>query len=280
MKICSSLLVLLFTLMLCTSAGATTIFYDDFEDGNAADGSPIYWTGNRFVEEGSLVASDIDGLSWAHTVYHPMNISIQSRFRLIEGDYGGIAGRHDDKNYHVYIGTDPATGRMNAGVEIGGAPIQDLVDVTIDFDAHQEDVILQLDMFENQISFWAWPADESRPTSPLGSIIDSTVAQDGQVALWAFNGDGSICRGAFRYVHVSTTSIPEPSADFDSDADVDGADFLYWQLIAGSKSDLADWQEDFGDTSSPAEIAIIPEPSTLLLGALATAGLLVKRRTM
>jgi hypothetical protein len=64
------------------------------------------------------------------------------------------------------------------------------------------------------------------------------------------------------------TCIPEPSGDFDEDSDVDGADFLYWQLNDGSESNLTVWQEQFGNSSSFVATANIPEPSTLLLGAM------------
>jgi hypothetical protein len=80
--------------------------------------------------------------------------------------------------------------------------------------------------------------------------------------------------GIFGVVEV----IPEPSGDFDDDGDVDGSDFLYWQRNDGSKSDLTVWQENFGNPSVVAPSQSIPEPSTLLLGALAAVGLLVTFR--
>ena len=43
--------------------------------------------------------------------------------------------------------------------------------------------------------------------------------------------------------------------DFDTDGDVDGADFLSWQLNDGSQSSLADWQAEFGDVvTEPLEL--------------------------
>ncbi len=64
--------------------------------------------------------------------------------------------------------------------------------------------------------------------------------------------------------------------DFDSDADVDGADFLSWQRGESptplSASDLADWELNFGTIHPgplPTVTAAIPEPSTFALIAMA-----------
>jgi hypothetical protein len=61
---------------------------------------------------------------------------------------------------------------------------------------------------------------------------------------------------------------------------VDGADFLKWIRDESpyplSQSDPDDWQANFGNSSLAATVSI-PEPSTLLLGALAAVGLLVRR---
>ena len=84
---------------------------------------------------------------------------------------------------------------------------------------------------------------------------------------------------------VDLKLIPRPlhAADFDSDGDVDGHDFLIWQQ-GGSPSplsagDLANWQANYGTGSLVATSVAVPEPSTVLLLMLATAGGLVSRRT-
>ena len=61
-------------------------------------------------------------------------------------------------------------------------------------------------------------------------------------------------------------SVPEGiPGDFDSDGDVDGADFLMWQSNP-SVGDLADWQANYGTTASTVQSAsVVPEPSTLIL---------------
>ena len=88
-------------------------------------------------------------------------------------------------------------------------------------------------------------------------------------------------------------SINEP--DFDNDGDVDAADFALWEsnfgLLAGATfaqgdanfdgkvdgKDFLDWQRSFTGTISPATSTAIPEPSSLLLGAVAGMGLMWRR---
>jgi hypothetical protein len=70
------------------------------------------------------------------------------------------------------------------------------------------------------------------------------------------------------------------SADFDNDGDVDGNDFLVWQLGFGTTydaTDLANWRDQFGATSATA--AAVPEPGSLgLLGLALGLAPLIRRR--
>jgi len=69
---------------------------------------------------------------------------------------------------------------------------------------------------------------------------------------------------------------PGLDGDFDSDGDVDGADFLEWQrdfanLGAGG---LADWEANFGaGVPAVAAASAVPEPSAIALLMLGAAGL-------
>jgi hypothetical protein len=67
---------------------------------------------------------------------------------------------------------------------------------------------------------------------------------------------------------ILVTALP---GDFDIDGDVDGFDFLTWQRDP-SDGELADWQANFGTPagSLAASSTAVPEPSALLLGALAS----------
>jgi hypothetical protein len=69
--------------------------------------------------------------------------------------------------------------------------------------------------------------------------------------------------------------------DFDIDGDVDGADFLIWQLNDGSQSDLDDWQTNFGSVTNSAAAAStgVPEPATGLMLMLGMAAMIIGHRT-
>ena len=65
--------------------------------------------------------------------------------------------------------------------------------------------------------------------------------------------------------------------DFDGDGDVDGFDFLEWQIGNSpnplSQSDLMDWENNYGTGGLAAATAAVPEPTSALL-VLATAVML------
>ena len=69
------------------------------------------------------------------------------------------------------------------------------------------------------------------------------------------------------------------TGDFDLDGDVDGRDFLVWQRNPGV-GDLVNWQANYGGGAVISGMGTaVPEPSSLLMGALATVGLLLIQRT-
>ena len=74
-------------------------------------------------------------------------------------------------------------------------------------------------------------------------------------------------------------NFPGGSGDFNGDELVNGVDFMIWQRGGSpdprSASDLALWAGDFGATSATANLAAVPEPTSLLLcvmGGLAVCG--------
>jgi beta-glucanase (GH16 family) len=100
------------------------------------------------------------------------------------------------------------------------------------------------------------------------------------------------------YVRVYSAVTPEaPSADFDADGDVDGADFLTWQRGVGATSgairadgnanagvdgdvdagDLTTWREQFGAGGAGPGGVAIPEPASWVLVAWVMAMGVVRR---
>ena len=69
--------------------------------------------------------------------------------------------------------------------------------------------------------------------------------------------------------------------DFDFNGEVNGFDFLLWQRDPSIGS-LADWEANYGMVAplSASSAATVPEPSALLLGVMASMGLMLRRRCL
>jgi hypothetical protein len=198
---------------------AGTIILDDFSDGSATDGTPASWApipgfGSQRVEDQSLVITARRPSFPASRLIGPQmtfsDISVRTQARVIEGDIIGISVRFNQNavrdSYGVAISSD---GTASMGV---GGVNQFLAQTATNLDPSAEDVNLQFDAIGNQLSFWVWPVGEMRPLEPTISVVDDSISE-GQLFLWAaHNGPpGTPATGAFRYVHVSSTPIPEPS---------------------------------------------------------------------
>lgn len=94
---------------------------------------------------------------------------------------------------------------------------------------------------------------------------------------WIFSGTPSVT-GILGSVIV--TNFVDLPGDFDGDGDVDGNDFLKWQVDALSATELDDWEMNFGTGVSVASVAVaVPEPSSiLLLGVLGLIPVFASRR--
>lgn len=61
---------------------------------------------------------------------------------------------------------------------------------------------------------------------------------------------------------VEIVSAARPG-DFDSDGDVDGTDFLFWQRNGLSLAELAEWQSNYGAGNASGTLATVPEPNSI-----------------
>jgi hypothetical protein len=144
-----------------------------------------------------------------------------------------------------------------------------------------------------------WDANRSwkiiDTTTNLGSTTFATLTTGGPYA----NGTFSIAVGTgldLGDIFLNWTAVgPATPGDFDGDGDVDGADFVAWQTnfptASGATYDQGDadgdgdvdgadfvvWQTNFPFTPGPGA-SPVPEPGTLLLGAMSVAGLIALRR--
>ena len=130
---------------------------------------------------------------------------------------------------------------------------------------------------------------QNMDTSDLDLLLDNLETIEGidtegilymtQANFDAFNSIGDELLAAWDAEPGHHVEFVSP-VDFDFDGDVDGADFLAWQLNDGSQSGLDIWQEQFGDVASAMTTAStgVPEPSTMLMLAVGLVGLTVARR--
>lgn len=68
---------------------------------------------------------------------------------------------------------------------------------------------------------------------------------------------------------LTTGELAVTDGDFDGDADVDGEDFLAWQLGTADATGFALWQTQFGDAAATALTDVVPEPAAGILAAAA-----------
>ncbi|MCC6492910.1 MAG: PEP-CTERM sorting domain-containing protein [Pirellulales bacterium] len=127
-------------------------------------------------------------------------------------------------------------------------------------------------------------------TENLGKIFNPATPEamrDLQFTYTTIFGD--VLTGVVQYV-----AGPAQNADFDSDGDVDGRDFLTWQRNKGTGTtlaqgnadgdgdvdadDLAVWDSQYGPAATATASAAVPEPTGLGLSALALGLLGVVRR--
>lgn len=113
--------------------------------------------------------------------------------------------------------------------------------------------------------------EEIRAVMFLGDFAATALSDNG---LWLDNALVEVfADSSAELASDVTVSNPNPDGipgDFDGDGDVDGDDFLLWQLggspIPLSQSDLGDWEANYGTVAPLSAISTaVPEPSSVLL---------------
>ena len=290
-------------------------WFDDFNDGNAGDGNPVTWTpypalpGNYSASSGDYVltpqddvtnpgypdkeqlASSVNDVSFSDTY-----AQTQTYVDLTAGGTGGNVGlmaRFDPATFSGYAGLID-TGDWMGLVRVEFGTQTDLV-VGVDpgdFNA-TSDVMLELTAVGDVITLTAWEPGQPKPDPQITYTDTGTALTSGAVGV-VFAEDTSNTAGVFRWVTASDSPIlPPPSADFDEDGDVDGADFLAWQVGFGMTSgatlangdadgnevvnsaDLDVWEANFGTTGSSLAVAAVPEPASALLASWLAAALAI-----
>lgn len=196
-------------------------FCDDFEDGSAADGSPVTWVRGGNIKGGNS-AVVVDGsyrmttLSSNSSVVEEItswtDVSIQTQVHADEviGRYNvGLGGRvtdiDSDGTLDSYLAGINQDGLVFAMIGVDGAAnvVVDRFETSLDPTAH--DVIMRLEIQGTEIGFSAWEEGGVAPESPMVSFTDDTHSH-GTIGL--FIGSSNRATFSFRYVDA----VPEPSS--------------------------------------------------------------------
>ncbi len=137
---------------------------------------------------------------------------------------------------------------------------------------------------QDDLGVWDQPADGTLATRSTYEDLwnagilkaDGLSGLDGEAFGDYFTVMGSL--GAVDYTLISKVGVVGLPGDFDGDGDVDGNDFIYWQLNDGSAANLAIWQGNFGATGAVASVGAVPEPASLMLVLMGSLALLTTRR--
>jgi RNA polymerase sigma factor (sigma-70 family) len=198
-------------------ASASTFFFDDFEDGDETDGSPVAWLRGNTSAVGQVVAGDYVFSGTAGTAYAAGSTSfrdgsVRSQLRFLESNNATFA--------YVFSRSPTAATYLGAIRQDGLIAIVEAFDGG-DFAIHSEtatslnpvtrDVVLQLDTFGNKISLTAWHDGDPKPNQPQLEVFDDTLTF-GDVGIGMdFDiraGTGGHSQVAFRHF----AAVPEPSS--------------------------------------------------------------------
>jgi hypothetical protein len=199
------------------AASADTIFLDDFNDGNAQDGTPATWvpgSGTWDASSGDYVATgSLPRVSRVLThVLGPTSARTQAR--VVGNVAVNLAVRRPGVN-EGYAGVIRPDGSMTIARFGVGAPVA-LGSAVVPFNPVQQDVVIQFDAFGDRLSLWAWPVGGPFPSDNEPNIVafDNTYAQ-GPVGLISSSAAALPSDSTtYRYIHVADTHIPivpEPS---------------------------------------------------------------------
>jgi hypothetical protein len=217
-------------------------FVDDFEDGSATDGNPVQWVppdpsvdrGTAEVVGGDLLitpsptalpfpGTDPDYIEVAvlaeNRLYQDVSIHTQLRVSGQDPYWVGIMARDTTAMpqlprvgvwMFLHIDGNSATSLHTGGrTDEGAMPTTRSIPTSLN--AHDTDVHMQLDVFGDTASIFAWADGQERPTSPLlTQHLDVSQMVEGNVGLWYGQWRpplDALNTATFRFVEV----VPEPS---------------------------------------------------------------------
>jgi hypothetical protein len=232
--------------ILGTHAWAQPDFFEDFSDGDPADGSPVTWqpiftwdgTGYTLTPEGLNVAGagllGSDGTAPAYD-----DVAITAEIRRHPNDTGaewasGFLFRYNANRTNGYWMEVRGPNRFLLGYSSGAI----LAQATLPFNVDEQDLMIHMEAQGSEIKGWCWAKGQSRPEQPQISIAD-TKASAGVIALNAWTVGG---QSIFRSVEVY--SIKTPIVDFNGDGVLNVEDLVSFIETWGQDSPATDFWHD------------------------------------
>jgi hypothetical protein len=299
---------------------------DNFNDGSIIDGTPVTWItnlGSPDHEPGSFFPSiydassgdllldpDDDSPTGSSSAFVPVgfaNTYIRTQGKVIPdpndpANDGGnlvLTGRIDAATLSGYIMYFDSAANLNIQYLLGGTPTDIVPGSTYDapFNALSE-VVIELNIVGNQLSGYAWLADDpnGKPASPQISITDVDNVFTAGIAGIAYDEDEPFTSGVYRYVSAQDTPFVDGvPGDYNNNGVVDAADYVLWRNGGTLQNEVATpgsvttedydaWRARFGNGGAGAgagnvAAAAVPEPAGLMLLFLGLAASLVVGRT-
>jgi hypothetical protein len=212
-----TIVICVLTSTLCAgAASAATIFTDDFNDGNAQDGSPVTWSpgpGSWDASSGDYVATgSVPRVSLvpAHLLG---NTSARTQAR-VTGTIGASIAIRRPQPLVGYAGGIRFGGTLEIARVDGAAGVVVLGTAVVPFNPVAEDVVLQFDAIGNELSLWAWRVGDPMPNAPQLVAFDNTYAQGFAGLISASSAAAASDSTTFRFIEVADShipAIPEPS---------------------------------------------------------------------
>jgi hypothetical protein len=202
------------TLTICVqAASAETIFFDNFNDGNAGDGMPVTWSpgpGTWDASSGDYVATGSSPRVSRVPDHVLGDTSARTQVR-VTGTIGAALAVRRPSPIVGYAGEIRANGTMGIA-RLDGAPTPVILGTAaVPFNPVDQDILLQFDAFGDKLSLWAWPVGESMPDEPQVVAFDATYPEGPAGLISAAFVSSPTDSTTFRFVHVANTHIPEPS---------------------------------------------------------------------
>jgi RNA polymerase sigma factor (sigma-70 family) len=210
---------------LVSRARASTILFDDFNDGSATDGSPWAWrpqaesgraNGTFDASTGDFVLTPQLGDHGIAAVVEP-SVNLADFSIRTQLSNSGADDPETEGTGFVVRGNFANLSGYDCGIDTGGqlyilshGPFQELAFAQTDLRPLEEDVVLQADFLGNSIKLFAWRPGEPMPSQPQVQTT-SNLHTSGSIGIY-YNPPPANGSATFRYVHIATTSIPEPSS--------------------------------------------------------------------